>query len=78
MCTAHVLLMQSCKRRTSALFSLEKVIDTLIVLKMLASYSALVHLVRARSMYVGIFFGLGTLVRLVQPRSHVCWYFIWS
>ena len=78
MCTAHVLLMQSCKRRTSALFSLEKVIDTLIVFKMLASYLALVSLVRARFMYVGIFFGLGTLVRLVQPRSHVCWYFIWS
>ena len=57
---------------------MEKVIDTLIVLKMLASYVALVRLVRARSMYVGIFFGLGTLVRLVQPRSHVCWYFIWS
>ena len=47
MCTVHVLLMQSCKQCTSALFSVEKVIDTLIVLKMLASYLALVRLVQA-------------------------------
>ena len=34
-----------------------------------------VRLVRPRSMYVGIFFGLGTLVRLVRQCSHVCCYF---
>ena len=38
-------------------------------------YSALV---RPRSMYAGILFGLCTLVRLVRPCSHVCWYFIQS
>ena len=35
-------------------------------------------LVRPCSMYAGILFGLCTLVRLVRPCSHVCWYFIQS